>query len=365
MPVVTRNDTFPVCLFGSTALFRHLLSLAALLLALALPSTVRAQAAQQRIVAVGDLHGDYAAWLAIARGAGLIDAANHWSGGRTTLVQLGDVPDRGPETLKIIRHLQQLQREAAAAGGKVIAILGNHEAMNVIGDLRYVTVAEFTAFATPQSRARRDAFFATNREAILKAYRASDSKLSEAAIRQAWMAKTPLGWVEHREAWSPSGDLGKWVARNPAIAKVGSFLFVHGGISAETASRPLVEVNRDIARALAAANASEGSPLENPLGPLWYRGLLGRDLDAEAVRLAQPSGKRLSPEAEVNAVLAAYRAKHIVIGHTPSLKGITIIYGGKLARVDTGISRHYNGTLSWLEIVGETMTPHSVGRPAQ
>ena len=316
-------------------------------------------------MAIGDLHGDHAAWIAIARDAGLIDAANHWSGGKATLVQLGDVPDRGPETLRIIRHLQQLEREAAASGGKVIAIIGNHEAMNVIGDLRYVTVPEFTAFATPQSRARRDAFFASNRDAILKAYRANDPKLSETAIREAWMAKTPLGWVEHREAWSPSGEIGKWVARNPAIAKVGSVLFVHGGISAETAQRRIAEVNRDIARALATANAGEGSPLENPLGPLWYRGLLGRDLDAEAMRPPQPTEKRLTPEAEVNAVLAAYRAKHIVIGHTPSLKGITILYGGKLARVDTGISRHYNGTLSWLEIVGETMTPHSVGRPAQ
>ena len=31
-------------------------------------------AAQERIVAVGDLHGDYDAWLDIARNAGLIDA---------------------------------------------------------------------------------------------------------------------------------------------------------------------------------------------------------------------------------------------------------------------------------------------------
>jgi len=365
LPALTRNDTFAACRLGSLPLFRHLLTLAALLLAFALPSTARAQAAQPRIVAIGDLHGDYAAWIAIARDAGLIDAANHWSGGKTTLVQLGDVPDRGPETLRIIRHLQQLEREAAASGGKVIAIIGNHEAMNVIGDLRYVTVPEFTAFATPQSRARRDAFFAANRDAILKAYRANAPKLVEADIRQAWMAKTPLGWVEHREAWSPSGEIGKWVARNPAIAKVGSFLFVHGGISAETAQRPIAAVNRDVARALARLDVGETSPLESPLGPLWYRGLLGRDLDAEAMRPPQPTEKRLTPEAEVNAVLAAYRAKHIVIGHTPNLKGITILYGGKLARIDTGISRHYNGTLSWLEIVGETMTPHSVGRPAQ
>ncbi|MEO7602371.1 MAG: metallophosphoesterase [Sphingomicrobium sp.] len=318
----------------------------------------------KRIVAVGDLHGDYSAWLAIARDAGLIDASNHWSGGPSTLVQLGDIADRGPNTLKIIRHLQQLEREALKTGGKVVVVLGNHEAMNLIGDLRYATAAEFTAFANAQSRARRDAFFAENRDSILKAYRANDAKLSEAAIRGAWIAKTPLGWVEHRLAWSPSGEIGLWAARNPAIVKLGTYLFAHGGISAETAERSIGTVNRDIARAMAKADSSDSSPLEDPLGPLWYRGLLGRDLDAEATRLSQPRSKALSPAAEVDSVLASYGAKHIVVGHTPNLKGITILYGGKLARIDTGISHHYNGAVSWLEIVGETMTPHVVRRPA-
>jgi hypothetical protein len=350
---------------GSVALFHWLISLVAFLMTLALPSALPAQPAPPRIVAVGDLHGDYAAWIAIARDAGIIDSSNRWSGGRTTLVQVGDIADRGPDTLRIIRHLRQLEREAVPAGGKVLTVLGNHEAMNVTGDLRYVTVPEFTAFATPQSAAKRDAFFGANRETILKAYRANDPKLSEAAIRQAWIARTPLGWVEHREAWSPSGEIGRWAARNPAIVKIGSYLFVHGGISAEIAQRSISTVNRDIARAIAKADSSNTSALEDPLGPLWYRGLLGRDLDAEAARLTLPKTKALTPAEEVDTVLALWGAKHVVVGHTPSLKGIGILYGGKLARIDTGISRHYNGTLSWLEIVGETMTPHSVRRPAQ
>ena len=54
-----------------------------------------AQLPPQRIVAVGDLHGDYPVWLDIARGAGVIDSGNHWAGGKTILVQLGDVTDRG------------------------------------------------------------------------------------------------------------------------------------------------------------------------------------------------------------------------------------------------------------------------------
>jgi hypothetical protein len=54
----------------------------------------------------------------------------------------------------------------------------------------------------------------------------------------------------------------------------------------------------------------------------------------------------------------------MVIGHTPILSGIAITNGGRLARIDTGISRFYGGPLTWLEIVGDQMIPHSVGRPA-
>jgi hypothetical protein len=61
-------------------------------------------------------------------------------------------------------------------------------------------------------------------------------------------------------------------------------------------------------------------------------------------------------------VLAAYGAQRLVVGHTPSLKGIQISSTGKLARIDTGISRYYGGPLSWLEIIGDRMIPHTVTR---
>jgi hypothetical protein len=61
-------------------------------------------------------------------------------------------------------------------------------------------------------------------------------------------------------------------------------------------------------------------------------------------------------------VLSAYGAKHLVIGHTPRLEGILIQYDGRLARIDTGNSRYYGGPLSWLEILGDTLIPHTVKR---
>src|SRR5690349_7098478 len=129
-------------------------------------------AAPNRIVAVGDLHGDYAAWVDIARNAGLIDARGHWAGGHTTLVQLGDIVDREPNSLQIIRSLQQLQKEAPRAGGRVVVVLGNHEAMNLLGDYRYTTPGEFAAFADKDSAARRDRVYDVNQARIEAAYRA-------------------------------------------------------------------------------------------------------------------------------------------------------------------------------------------------
>jgi hypothetical protein len=343
--------------------------IAALAIAALLAIVVASPAAardSQRIVAVGDLHGDYQAWLDIARGAGLIDARGHWAGGRTTLVQMGDIVDRGDSSLQIIHSLQQLQKEAPRSGGKVVVLLGNHEAMNLLGDYRYTAAGEYAAFADAGSAALRDKLFDLNRASIEASYRAKDPALTAEQVRTAWIKDTPLGWVEHKIAWRQTGELGKWAERNPAVARIDGTLFVHGGLSAEYAKLPIGEINHRVAAAMAAADDGHGSILDDPLGPLWYRGLTGPDKDAEAVRAAtNPPTPALSPEQELDAVLAAYDAKRLVIAHTPHLEGIQILYGGRLARIDTGNSRYYGGSPSWLEIVAGTMTAHTVARSAQ
>ncbi len=350
----------------AAALFRRLFwPLSLLLTALMSPPASAAPSQPQRIVAVGDLHGDNQAWMTIARAAGLIDARSHWAGGKTILVQLGDVTDREPDSLKIIRSLQQLQKEAPRSGGRVVVVLGNHEAMNLLGDNRYTTPGEFAAFVDGGSGARRDRVFDANRARLEAAYRAVDPKITPEQVRAKWMAEHPLGWVEHRLAWSPTGELGQWAEHNPAVVKIGGTLFVHGGLSAEAAKVPMDELNRRVAAAMAVADESQQSILNDPLGPLWYRGLVGRDADAETERGPPTApGARPGIDQELDAVLAAYGAKRLVIGHTPILSGIAITNGGRLARIDTGISRFYGGPLSWLEIIGDQMIPHAVGRPA-
>ena len=132
------------------------------------------------------------------------------------------------------------------------------------------------------------------------------------------------------------------------------------------------ELNRRVGAAMTVGDESPKSILTDPLGPLWYRGLVGRDADAEAERAvtSSPAGSSPTPamrptiDQELTAVLAAYGARRLVIAHTPILSGIAITNGGRLARIDTGISRYYGGPLSWLEIIGDQLIPHSVGRPA-
>lgn len=317
----------------------------------------------QRIVAVGDLHGDYQAWLEIALRAGLIDRRNRWAGGSTVLVQTGDVTDRGPDSLKIIRHLMRLQGQARRSGGRVVVVLGNHEAMNMTDDLRYVHPGEFAAFANADSDRLRRRVYEANKVAITASYRAVTPGMTDTAIRGAWLAANPPGKLEHQAAWSARGELGRWTIANPAVARVGDTLFVHGGISIRYAGVPVEEINRRAAAELAARTEAPTALINDPFGPLWYRGYATRAVDTEA-RAAAPAQAAAAPaypppEEELATVLRSTGAKRMVIAHTPNRAGIAIAHGGRLALIDTGISRYYGGKLSYLEIAGDRLIPHS------
>ncbi len=338
------------------------------MLALAFMAPLPAHAAS-RIVAVGDLHGDFAAWRAIAQAARLIDAKGRWIGGDTVLVQTGDVPDRGPDTLKIVRDLMRLQREAQAGGGRVVALVGNHEAMMLTGDLRYVSPGEYAAFADRDSNRRRDQVYKANKARIEAHYRGSDKLLEDEEIRQKWLAATPRGMLEHQAAWHPDGFIGRWVIGNPAVALIDGTLFVHAGISAAYVGRSLDAINNAVAAALAARETLPESIINDPFGPLWYRGLArsasgGGIADPEDKPAAAKDTAAVSQEDALAGVLQAMGARRMVIAHTPNPSGILLLYGDRLARIDTGISAAYGGSLSYLEIIGDRLIPHAVARPS-
>ena len=196
--------------------------------------------------------------------------------------------------------------------------------------------------------------------------------MTDKEIRADWFKATPLGMLEHQRAWAPNGELGRWAATLPAVVKIGDTLFVHGGLSAPyTAIGGLDEINRRVRTAVAAGDKSPNSILTDPLGPLWYRGLITRgpafeqEVAAAAAAAGKPNIARPPMAQELDLILAAFGAKRLVVGHTPNLPGIDISHGGKLVRIDTGNARYYKGQPSWLEISGGQVTPHAAARTAR
>jgi hypothetical protein len=106
-----------------------------------------ARPVSDRIVAIGDLHGDMDHARRALRLAGAIDVHDRWTRGRLVVVQTGDQMDRGDDDRAIVDLVEDLKGQAAGAGGEFVALLGNHEIMNASLDFRYVTAGGFRAFA--------------------------------------------------------------------------------------------------------------------------------------------------------------------------------------------------------------------------
>ena len=296
----------------------------------------------ERIVAIGDLHGDYDNYIEALRAADIVDRRGRWIAGETHLVQTGDIPDRGPDTKKIIEHMARLQRQAHRDGGRVHNLIGNHEAMNVYGDLRYVTVEEFEAFATPRSERLRDRYL----DAVLDNLENRDPDAYADLpddFRQRWLQQKPLGWVEHRQAWDPNwgkdGEMYRWVSDARVAVQINDVVFVHGGISAYYCSDSLDSMTERARAELAQGRPDDAGILTDQFGPLWYRGLSGVAPEA--------------PVETVDAILRTHDAARIVVGHTPTGGFIWPRYGGRVIQIDTGISSAYGGHVAYLEITAE------------
>jgi hypothetical protein len=167
--------------------------------------------APARLVALGDLHGDIAATRKALRLAGAIDESDRWIGGELVVVQTGDQLDRGDDEQAILELLATIQREAAEAGGAVHLLNGNHEFMNALGDLRYVTPGGFADFA--------DAPGVDPSAAALAPILDRVPEQARARVAAFWPGQP---WAR---------ELGK---RNVAVV-VGDSVFVHGGLTPEWA----------------------------------------------------------------------------------------------------------------------------------
>lgn len=326
---------------------RLILALSALF-AFALPAAARAQTPAQwtgveRIVAIGDLEGDYEKFTDMLRTAGVIDAQGNWSGGRTHLVQLGDIPDRGPNSRMIMDLLMRLEPQAQRAGGYVHALIGNHEAMNVTGDLRYVHPGEYAAFATPRSARVRDQYYRQFIRSLTHNPPATGLPTIDAAYRAQWDTEHPLGWVEHRQAWSAGGRYGRWVASHDAAIRINDTLFVHGGIGPSFANAPRPAMNTAVSAALRGGRPQVYVDiLDNQEGPLWYRGL-SQNPDA-------------TETANLENVLRGQGVARVIVGHTKVTSTVLPRFNGRVLVADIGVPRGHSDPHAFLIMENSTWT---------
>ena len=346
------------------------------------------------IVAIGDVHNDFDDFVAILQHTGLVDKQNHWAGGETTFVQVGDLLDRGLKPREVMNLMMALEKEAAQAGGRVVSLLGNHEMMNIMGDLRYVIPMNYASFADSNSEQRQKAAYEEyvkwrGSHASLLAELPQPMELTEAE----WMARHPAGFIEQREALGPKGEYGQWLRGHAAVAEIEGNIFLHGGIHPDVAKTKLDAINNRIhdeikefdalkayldneklilpffnlqeinnvlqaeviaeLKAHATGNDERKAKIQEFLkqgdwlsvrvdGPLWFRGY-DRWTDAEG-----------APQA--SKVLEGYKASHIVVGHTVQNGGrIRPRFDNKVFLIDTGMLSSYypGGRASALEICGD------------
>ena len=186
-----------------------------------------------RVVAIGDVHGAFTEFVSMLQRAGLVDARRRWTGGKATLVQLGDVVDRGARVRECLELLRDLEKQAAKAGGAVVALIGNHEAMNAMGDGTYVTAAIYRDFASGHSdQVREEAYLDYLRFLMLHAEHVHSvlQPVDEPSL-QKWVDAHPLGYFEYRDGFAPAGKHGRWIRQHHAVVQIGEGVFVHGGLN--------------------------------------------------------------------------------------------------------------------------------------
>ncbi|HET8923592.1 MAG TPA: metallophosphoesterase [Candidatus Acidoferrum sp.] len=344
------------------------------------------------LVAIGDVHGDFDDFCSILQRVALIDEQRHWTGGKATFVQLGDLIDRGPKPREVLDLMMSLDEQAAKAGGQVVSLLGNHEVMNLMGDLRYVTPGNYASFVDSESEKRQGNAF-QKYMAWRKDHSQLLAELNQPVLPETeaeWMTRHPQGFIEHREAFSPNGIYGRWLRQRSALVRIGSVIFLHGGINPDLTSVGLDQINERIRGEIhqydearqyladenvllpfftlqeaiavaqaeliaerkqrAASNETRQARIEKFLalgswlcvredGPVWFRGYDQWSEEDGAAKAAK--------------ILAAYNATNIVVGHTVQ-KTATIRsrFGGKIILIDTGMlsSYYHGGKPSALEI---------------
>lgn len=253
-----------------------------------------------KLVAISDIEGNFSAFKELLQQCGVIDSSYNWTFGNGHLVLLGDFLDRGDKVTEVLWLIYSLEEKAKTAGGYVHFILGNHEIMNLSGDLRYLPLK-----------------YVKNSKLLRENY--------------------SFG------LYGKNSELGRWLNTKNIIEKIGDLLFVHAGISKEMNRMYFSSLNRinEIARPYYidrhyTYNDQRIAVIFGEAGPLWYRGYY--------------KGSPLASIDQIDNTLKVFNVKQIITGHSLIADTISVSYGGKLINLDV---HHAGGHSEALVIEGE------------
>jgi len=340
----------------------------------------------ERVVAVADIHGAYEAFVEVLQNAGLIVSEHAWHGGAAHLVIIGDILDRGAGSRAAMELIMELEQQSMGAGGRVHTVLGNHEIMNLVGDLSYVALGEYAAYAKDEDPRQREAV--RSRYARVNAEKFPDPEQLLAAFNK----QHPPGFFGHRAAFASNGKFGQWLLNKPVLLVVNDSAFAHGGLGEAVVSSDLTSLNERYSASLrgyvrnleilldagvlnvgddfyahsrivadylaeqaatgrsipanitAAAEQLESyyrADLFGGKSAIWYRGNVTCNTAISAGRLAK--------------ALHTIAAKRLLIGHAPTVSHRVVSrFDGMVIRADTGmLTEHYQGQASAVEIQGD------------
>ncbi len=347
-----------------------------------------------RVVAIGDVHGEIEGVKGILREAGLIDVDGNWSGGNTTLVQTGDLVDRGAGVRQVMDLFMRLQRQAPEQGGEVIVLMGNHESINLLGDFQDASPEILASFAGEDSEKQRQKAwkeFGQWRSRLIRSRGGEPQRLGKDKKDQ-FMQEHPAGYFEYMRAMGPDGDYGKWLLSLPIMAKIGDTVFMHAGIGPEYADKSIDEINELHRREFEIYLENRQQLIEDDIIP-WFYNLYETNQalvfqaenppveeyrDSKQTALITKAAEDLnrmqaillqgSPlwyrgytnltdeelEQHLDTLKQTYGAQRFVVAHSPMSTGsIHERLGGRVFLIDTGmLSSYYKGRPSALEFQG-------------
>jgi len=334
-----------------------------------------------RVVAIADIHGAYDAMVETLQNVDVLGDDLEWTGGQTQLVIVGDILDRGPKSRAAMDLLMRLEGEAEAAGGRVHVLIGNHESMILTGDMRYVSDAEYRAFASEDDARERARWFDLYVER--RGGHADE-------LRDEFKKEYPWGYFAMRRAFRADGHYGQWLLQKNIIVVINGTAFVHGGLPPTVAQIGLQGVNEGWQKELVdyvgvLGDLTDAGVLLPTDSHYDYKAILGSylpalDVDPETLQAVEAGTRlvnaslvstdgplwyrnnimcpRIVEEHRLDAALAAIGADRVVVGHTPT-PGRKVLqrFEGRLIEIDTGmLNFYYSGIGHALVLEGDSVS---------